>query len=74
LSQFACLLPSLERENLLFGSIPDELFTSTRVYSPQLRDETFVMDYDPEVFQNYIDQFLAGEWPVASEDGEATCP
>jgi anionic cell wall polymer biosynthesis LytR-Cps2A-Psr (LCP) family protein len=74
LGQLACLLPRLERENLLFTGFPDEILEPSRVYNERIEDETFVMDIDTEQIRDYIQQFTAGTWPVPSEDDEATCP
>jgi LCP family protein required for cell wall assembly len=74
MGQLACLLPHLDSENLLFTGFPEDLFTPSRVYSPQLENNTFVMDFDEEVLRGYIEQFVAGEWPVPSGDTGTTCP
>ncbi len=75
MGQMACLLPSLESENLVFTSLPGELFSPTRVYSPQMRDNTFVMDVDMDIIRDYMSQFTAGTWPAEQEDdGGSTCP
>jgi polyisoprenyl-teichoic acid--peptidoglycan teichoic acid transferase len=72
ISQLACLAPKLKRENLLFTSLPQEIFTQSRVYSPQQKNQTFVLDADFNVIRDYISQFVAGTWP--SEPSEPTCP
>ena len=72
LSQLACLVPRLSRENLLFTSLPEEILTPGRVYSPQQKDYTFIVEADFEVGRDYVSQFMAGTWP--SEPDEPTCP
>lgn len=72
LGQLACLLPSLERENIIFTSLPQEIFTSGRQYSPQQKDYTYVLEADPQVIRDYIDQFMAGTWPT--QPNEPSCP
>jgi LCP family protein required for cell wall assembly len=72
ISQMACLLPSLKKENLLFTSLPDEILTPARQYSQVLKNETFVLDVDNQVIRDYISQFVAGTWP--NEPKEPTCP
>ena len=72
LAQLACLAPRLKRENLLFTSLPQEIFTPGRVFSPQQKDNTFVVQADYDVIKDYVDQFLAGTWPT--EPDEPTCP
>jgi LCP family protein required for cell wall assembly len=72
ISQMACLLPHLKRENLLFTSLPDEILSPSRVYSPQQKSTTFVMDADFNVIRDYIQKFVEGTWP--SEPDQPTCP
>lgn len=72
LAQLACLAPRLKRENLIFTSLPQEIFTPGRVFSPQQKDNTFVVEADYDVIRDYVDQFLAGTWPT--EPDEPTCP
>jgi LCP family protein required for cell wall assembly len=72
LAQFACLAPKLKRENLLFTSLPQEIFTPGRVFSPQQKDTTFVVQADYDVIRGYVKQFMAGTWPT--EPDEPTCP
>ena len=72
ISQMACLLPHLKRENLLFTSLPDEILSPSRVYSPQQKTTTFVMDADFNVIKDYIQKFMEGTWP--SEPDQPTCP
>jgi LCP family protein required for cell wall assembly len=72
MSQLACLLPHIDRENLLFTGLPDEVYTPGTIYSPQMRNDTFIMNADPKVIRDYVQRFLAGEWP--NEPKEPTCP
>jgi anionic cell wall polymer biosynthesis LytR-Cps2A-Psr (LCP) family protein len=72
LAQLACLAPRLKRENLIFTSLPQEIFTPSRVFSPQQKDTTFVVEADYDVIRGYVEQFLAGTWPT--EPDEPTCP
>jgi LCP family protein required for cell wall assembly len=72
LSQLACLAPKLKQENLLFTSLPEEIMSPSRVYSPQQKDYVFVMDADFNVIRDYVAQFMAGAWPTEPE--EPTCP
>jgi LCP family protein required for cell wall assembly len=72
LTQLACLAPKLKRENLLFSSLPEEILSPGRVYSPQQKDQVFIMDADFNVISDYVAQFMAGTWP--SEPNEPTCP
>ncbi|HLE13783.1 MAG TPA: LCP family protein [Anaerolineales bacterium] len=72
LAQLACLAPKLGQDNLLLTSLPDEILTQGKVYSPQQKAETFVWKADYDVIRDYLDKFLAGIWPT--EKGESTCP
>jgi len=72
IGQLACLAPRLKRENILFTSLPEEILTPGRVYSPQQKNETFVMQADYDVIRDYVARFMAGTWP--SEPDEPTCP
>ena len=72
IGQLACLAPRLKRENILFTSLPEEILTPGRVYSPQQKNETFVMQADYEVIRDYTTRFMSGTWP--SEPDEPTCP
>jgi LCP family protein required for cell wall assembly len=72
LSQLACLLPNVPRENLIFTSLPAEILSPGRVYSPQLKNETFVMKADYDVIRDYVSRFMSGEWPT--EPDEPSCP
>jgi anionic cell wall polymer biosynthesis LytR-Cps2A-Psr (LCP) family protein len=74
ISQLACLLPKLSRENLMFASVPQELFKQGRTYDPQQKGYTFTWDIDRQVLQGYINRFLSGEWPQPSADNGPTCP
>jgi hypothetical protein len=46
--------------------------SSGQVYSPQLKDETFVLDADSQVIQNYAGQFMTGSGSI--ETNETACP
>lgn len=70
--QLACLLPKIERENLLFASLPRDMFESSRVYNPQLKKETYVMEADFDMIRDYFSRFADGSWP--SQPKEPTCP
>lgn len=73
IGQMACLLPRLDRENLLFTSLPDELFSPGRVMSPQMGKTTFVLEADFSQLQDYMSRFITGEWPTEPSE-ETSCP
>jgi anionic cell wall polymer biosynthesis LytR-Cps2A-Psr (LCP) family protein len=72
LTQLACLLPHIEREDLLFASFPQDMLQPSRVYSEALKNETFVLDVDNAEIRSYVEKFLDGSWPT--EPKEPTCP
>jgi LCP family protein required for cell wall assembly len=72
LAQLACLVPKLDSENLIFTSIPEELLTQSRVYSPQQKAETFIWEADYDVIRDIINQLLAGT--LVSESEGPSCP
>jgi LCP family protein required for cell wall assembly len=72
LAQLACLVPELKLESLLLAGLPQEIFSSERVFSPQLKDSTFTLEADFDVIQDYAGQFMAGSWPI--ETDETSCP
>jgi len=72
IGQLGCLAPQLKRENILFTSLPEEILSPGRVYSPQQKAETFVMQADYDVIRDYVARFMAGTWP--NEPDEPTCP
>jgi LCP family protein required for cell wall assembly len=72
LEQLACLVPELKPESVQFTGLPKEILDPSRVYNPQLKDETFVLDVDFNVIQDYAGQFMAGSWP--EETDEPACP
>jgi anionic cell wall polymer biosynthesis LytR-Cps2A-Psr (LCP) family protein len=72
ISQLACLAPRLKSENLLFTSLPEEILSPGSVYSPQQKDNTFVMQADFDIIRDYVDRFMQGTWP--DKPNEPTCP
>ena len=75
MSQLACLLPKLGDDGILFASFPQELFERSSTWDPYSNIYTFMWDVDFDIMREYIDQFLAGEWPLPSDDGDGmSCP
>ncbi len=72
LGQLACLAPRLDRENLLFASIPQDMLEPAREYSDQLKDTTFVYRADFNELRSLMADFQAGTWP--DKPKEPTCP
>jgi LCP family protein required for cell wall assembly len=73
ISQMACLLPKLTRENLIFTSLPEDILESSTVYSPQQKNVTYIVDVDNTVIRDYLNRFMAGTWPD-KPDQSTTCP
>jgi len=69
--QLACLLPKLDRKNIIMTGLPEEIFSSDRQYSPMQKDLTYVLKVDNSVIRDYISQFMAGTWPTQPD--EPTC-
>jgi len=72
LSQLACLAPQIKRENLLFTSLPEELFSPGRMYNPVQKNTTFVLEANYDLIREYIARFMNGTWPTEPE--EPACP
>lgn len=72
LLQLTCLVPQLKRENLIMVGLPQELFDPSRVYNERQKNTTFVMEADYDVIRDYIERFIAGEWP--DQPDEPSCP
>jgi LCP family protein required for cell wall assembly len=73
MSQMACLLPKLGDDSIIFGNLPEEEMTQSRVWDERLGNYTFVWNIDYDLIRDYITQFEAGTWPVP--DGESSsCP
>lgn len=72
LAQMACLLPKLEPENVRFAGLPQEMLSSGHVYSPQLKDETYILDANFDDIRNQINQFTVGDLPAQAD--EPGCP
>jgi LCP family protein required for cell wall assembly len=72
ISQMACLLPSLKRENVIFTSLPKEIVVESRVFDPHRNNYTYAQVADTEAVRDYVQQFLAGTWP--SQPDQPSCP
>jgi anionic cell wall polymer biosynthesis LytR-Cps2A-Psr (LCP) family protein len=72
LVQLACLAPKLKSEDLLFTGLPQEVLSSERVHGPGLNDETAALEADPQVVQDFADQFTSGS--MQDEADDQFCP
>jgi len=69
ISQLACLGIQMPRSNILFASFPLQLFESTEVYDPVLKQDVFVWKSDFGKMYGYVADFQVGTWPVSSLSG-----
>jgi LCP family protein required for cell wall assembly len=74
ISQLMCLLPKISSENLIFASLPSEYLTGTSIYDPQLRNFTFIWQWDEEKVRATVNEFLNGDWPLPAVDSTPSCP
>jgi LCP family protein required for cell wall assembly len=65
MGQLACLATQLPRQNIVFYSFPEYLFTGTRIYDPVFNKDVFIWDVDFNVLRQYVAQFQAGLWPAS---------
>jgi len=63
INQLACLATQTSGTNVVFASFPMEIFKGARMYDPQLKATTSVLDADFDVLRDYIDRFQQGTWP-----------
>lgn len=73
ISQLACVLTKLEKDNLQFIRFPDEMMVQGRIYDPLMKDTTFVWDIPKEDIQAFIQAFQNDAIPPDS-DGGMSCP
>jgi LCP family protein required for cell wall assembly len=72
ITQLACLVPLVKRENIIFTGFPDEIMTPGRVLDPRSNKTTFIMKADYDVIREYVNRFIAGTWPTQPDN--PTCP
>ena len=73
ITQLACVLTKLEKENLQFIRFPDDMMVQGRVFDPHLNDTTFVWDIPKEDIQAIIRDF-ENDLILPNRDGGMTCP
>jgi LCP family protein required for cell wall assembly len=69
ISQLACLGTQMPRSNIVFASLPRELFKSGEVYDLVLEQDVFVWEADFDRLRGYVSEFQAGTWPSSSPFG-----
>ena len=73
ISQLACLLPKLAKDNLQFVRFPDEMMVQGSVYDPHLKNTTFIWDIPVEDIVAFIDDFKNDAIPPDTGGG-LSCP
>jgi LCP family protein required for cell wall assembly len=63
ISQLACLATQMRGTDVVFASFPMEKFKVDRMYDPQLKATTSVLDADFNMLRDTIDRFQQGTWP-----------
>lgn len=64
INQLACLASQMNGTDVVFASFPMEVFKGAKMYDPQLKSTTSVLDADFDVLRDYIDRFQRGTWPA----------
>ncbi len=63
INQLACLATQMRGTDVVFASFPMETFKGAKMYDPQLKATTSVLEADFNVLRDYIDRFQQGTWP-----------
>ncbi len=63
ISQLACLATQMRGTDVVFASFPMEEFKVDKMYDPQLKATTSILDADFDVLRDTIDRFQQGTWP-----------
>jgi LCP family protein required for cell wall assembly len=63
INQLACLANQMLGTNVVFASFPVEVFKGAKMYDPQLKATTSILDADFNVLRDYINRFQQGTWP-----------
>ena len=64
INQLACLANEMNGMGVYFASLPMDMFKNAKVFDPQLKATTSVLDADYNLLSDYIDRFQQGTWPV----------
>ena len=64
INQLACLANEMNGTGVFFASLPMDMFKNAKVFDPQLKATTSVLDADYDLLSDYIDRFQQGTWPV----------
>ena len=63
INQLACLANQMNGSDIVFASFPMDLFKNKKIYDPQLKATTQILDTDFNVLREYISEFQQGTWP-----------
>ena len=63
INQLACLATQMKGTSVVFASFPMETFKGAKMYDPQLKATTSVLEADFNVLRDYIERFEQGTWP-----------
>ena len=72
ISQLACLLPNIKKENIIFTSLPKDILTPSRIYDPHRDSRTSIWKADNDVIRDYVARFQSGTWP--DKPDKPSCP
>ena len=64
INQLACLANEMNGTGVVFASFPMDMFKNAKVFDPQLKATTSVLDADYDLLRDYIDRLQQGTWPV----------
>lgn len=64
INQLACLANQMNGTGVVFASFPINMFKNAKVFDPQLKATTSILDADYHLLRDYIDRFHQGTWPV----------
>ena len=64
INQLACLADQMNGTGVVFASLPMDMFKNAKMYDPQLKATTSILDADNDLLRDYIDRFQQGTWPV----------
>jgi len=63
INQLACLANQMQGTNVVFASFPMDVFKGAKMYDPQLKATTSILEADFDILRNYVDRFQKGTWP-----------
>ena len=78
INQLACLAAQMQGTDVVFASVPMDVFKGAKMYDPQLKATTSILEADFNILRDYIDRFQQGTWPepepmVAPAEIEFSC-